>query len=93
MQKQNPLFDLGVVIKTMGVVRLFENQRPQLLSELLDRHVHLEDDSCQHDRQENINAVEHGNRVFSVFKLSIGKVYVVTEYDRSQTTVLLPSEY
>ena len=93
MQKRNPLFDLGLVVQTPGVIRLFEDQSPRLLSELLDRHVHLENDCCEEDQEENRNAIRHGNRIFSVFNLSIGKIYIITEYDRSVTTALLPSEY
>jgi hypothetical protein len=48
----------------------------------------------EEDQKENQNAVERGNRVFSSYKLSTGqKIWVITEWDRSVTTLLLPNEY
>jgi hypothetical protein len=48
----------------------------------------------EEDQEENRSSVEHGNRVFSSYKLSTGeKLWVITEWDRSVTTLLLPDEY
>lgn len=46
------------------------------------------------DREQNERAYEHGGRLFSEYKAKCGKVFwVITECDRSATTVLLPEEY
>ena len=46
------------------------------------------------DQAENRSSVERGNRVFSSYKLSTDqKLWVITEWDRSVTTLLLPNEY
>jgi len=46
------------------------------------------------DRKANEYAVEHGLRVLSAYKLRTGqKIWIITEADRSKTTILLPSEY
>jgi hypothetical protein len=51
-------------------------------------------DLDQHDRMENEAALEHGFRLFSSYVTASGtKFYVITEYDRSVTTILLPEEY
>lgn len=46
------------------------------------------------DQQSNKEAVESGeDRVFSFYKVKDVDFYINTEWDRSYTTVLLPSEY
>ena len=49
------------------------------------------------DRELNERSVRYGGRVFSSYELDggggAGKVWVITEADRSATTVLLPDEY
>lgn len=47
-----------------------------------------------HDRRENEFSLEHGFRLVSVYHAVNGtKFYVITEADRSATTVLLPEDY
>lgn len=51
-------------------------------------------DRSAHDRAANREAVKNGSRVFSAYALAgTARVYVITEADRSSTTILLPSEY
>jgi hypothetical protein len=45
------------------------------------------------DQQANRDAVTHGDRIFSAYTLQGTKFWVITESDRSATTILLPSEY
>lgn len=48
----------------------------------------------EHDRQENERALRHGGRLFSAYESSSGqKFWVITESDRSVTTLLLPEDY
>jgi hypothetical protein len=46
-----------------------------------------------HDRRENELALEHGRRLLSSYPAGEGRVWVITEADRSVTTLLLPEEY
>jgi hypothetical protein len=48
-----------------------------------------------HDRAQNDRALEFGGRLFSAYRSKDGKTrfWVITEADRSKTTVLLPEEY
>jgi hypothetical protein len=47
-----------------------------------------------HDREVNERGLQRGGRLFSVFRSEAGdKFYVITEWDRSATTVLLPADY
>ncbi len=47
-----------------------------------------------HDRKENEFSLTHELRLFSVYHSAAGvRFYVITEADRSVTTVLLPEDY
>ena len=47
------------------------------------------------DKELNDNAVKYPNsdRILAAYKLSIGKIYIITEQDRSYTTLLFASDY
>ena len=46
------------------------------------------------DRAANDMALQNGERLFSVYRSEAGaRFYVITEWDRSATTVLLPEDY
>jgi len=48
----------------------------------------------EEDRQENELSLKEGFRILSAYRTRAGvKLWVITEHDRSATTVLLPSEY
>lgn len=56
-------------------------------------------DCCHEDRDRNDIALQGGDRLFSVYEIPQGlfalesKIWIITEADRSYTTVLFPSEY
>ena len=46
------------------------------------------------DQQQNEQAVTHGGRLLSAYRLKDGtRIWVITEWNRSATTLLLPEEY
>ena len=46
------------------------------------------------DKQENEWSIEQGLRILSAYTTSAGdRIWVLTEADRSATTILLPEEY
>jgi hypothetical protein len=65
------------------------------VGDLLTRHLHGDwGDLSTEDRMQNDLALETGLRVLSCYALpGNGKVWIITEWDRSATTVLLPDEY
>ena len=89
-----PLFELGQVVGTPGALQAL-TEADKSPFEFLARHVTGDWGSLpEEDVQENKLAVERGHRVFSSYRLDTGvKVWVITEWDRSVTTVLLPQEY
>lgn len=51
-------------------------------------------DIDDHDRRENEFSLEQGFRLLSAYCISNGvKIWIITEADRTSTTVLLPDEY
>ena len=87
-------FPLGQIFITQGAADELEeaNQSPQ---EFLSRHARLDKgELSDEDQHENEFSVNKHLRIFSAFKTTKGeKLWVITEADRSSTTVLLPSEY
>jgi hypothetical protein len=63
--------------------------------EFLTRHVNREwRDLSDEDQKGNDYSLEHGFRLFSSYRTNAGdKLWIITESDRSLTTLLLPSEY
>ena len=62
---------------------------------LLTRH-HAGDwgDVSEDSRQQNEEGLMTGDTLMSVYKLSDDlKIWIITEWDRSVTTILLPEEY
>ena len=45
------------------------------------------------DKRANDRAIKEGTRLFSSYEVEDGKVWIITEADRSRTTLLLPDEY
>jgi hypothetical protein len=51
-------------------------------------------DVDEHDREANNRALTEGTRLFSVYHAATGmKFWIITEADRSVTTVLMPEDY
>ena len=51
-------------------------------------------DLSDEDRKENNYSLEHGFRLLSAYRTHAGdKLWIITESDRSVTTLLLPEEY
>lgn len=88
------LFPLGRVVATPGALKLLEESQvdPSLL---LNRHVSGDwGDLCEEDVAQNNQAVSGEGRVMSSYKVgNNGTIWVITEWDRSATTLLLPEEY
>jgi hypothetical protein len=61
---------------------------------LLARHI-IGDwgDLCTEDKEANWTAIDQRFRIFSRYNTKVGDFYVITEWDRSYTTVLRVSEY
>ena len=88
-----PLFTLGQVVATPGALALLETHG-QTYWHLLDRHTSGDwGDLTDEDRQANADALAYGDRLLSSYPVGDDKVWIITEADRSATTLLLPDEY
>ena len=89
-----PLFPLGQLVATPGALEALKaaGQRPE---EFLNRHIVGDwGEVPPEDAQENELSVKQGFRILSVYTLSTGvKIQVISEADRSVTTLLLLDEY
>ena len=87
-----PKFPLGQTVITANAKVVL----PELDVVLaLQRH-HSGDwgDVDDHDRQMNKDALRSGYRLVSIYQSVRGqKFYIITEWDRSVTTVLMPEDY
>jgi len=96
-------FELGQVVMTNGINNVITNggnvadaDKVFDLLECIDRHKrgdwgNLDED----DKMLNDSAVEDGGRIISAYEIGENKVkiWIITEADRSYTTILLPEEY
>jgi hypothetical protein len=89
-----PLFDLGQLVATPGALAALE-KTGQTPMEFLSRHVTGDwGDIPEEDRKENQYSLEHGFRLLSSYRTNADQVvWVITEANRSHTTLLLPDEY
>jgi hypothetical protein len=89
-----PLFPAGQIVATPGALALLEEAHKSPL-EFLSRHLRGDwGDLCQDDKAENESSLKYGFRLMSSYQITeTRKLWVITEGDRSVTTLLLPAEY
>ena len=89
-----PLFLLGRIVATPGALEIFQPNAESSINSYLHRHQSGDwGDLCDEDIQANNQAYFHGGRILSSYLVGHQKVWIITEADRSVTTILLPSEY
>jgi hypothetical protein len=93
-RQNSPKFDLGSVVATPGALEALEQNRTNP-AQLIARHLSGDwGDLDMEDKRLNDSAVKAGGRILSSYILPDGsKIWIITEWDRSYTTLLLPSEY
>lgn len=85
-----PLFQSGQIVATPGALDLGVDLTPYLLRHLAGDWGDLDPE----DIAENQFSLEHGFRLLSAYTTPDGdRLWIITEADRSSTTVLLPDEY
>ncbi len=93
-EQSSVLFPLGEIYLTIGAREALEesNQTP---NEFLAKHQSGNyGDICKDDWEENDLSLKEGFRILSSYKTSKDvKLWLITEADRSATTLLLPEEY
>lgn len=88
-----PLFPIGQLVATPGAIEVMEEQGINPLSLLL-RHISGDwGDLSAEDKKENDFSVTRHLRILSAYGTGESKLWIITEADRSVTTILRPDEY
>ena len=90
----NASFPLGRVLMTSGIHSIVQEGKLNPVT-YLRRHASGDwGDVCAADKQLNDQSVKGDGRLFSSYEVNEQlKLWIITEWDRSVTTLLLPSEY
>lgn len=89
-----PLFELGQVVATPGALNTLHSLGMTGLEQLKRHHRGDWGDLNAEDIATNNAALKNGERLFSSYQLMANiKLWIITESDRSVTTLLLPEEY
>lgn len=93
MNLLSPRFALGRTYATAAVARWADKTGINLAGYLRRHHCGDWGDLCKEDKQANEDALAHGARILSAYLTGDRKIYVITEADRSMTTILFAEEY
>lgn len=92
-----PLFPLGDCYLTPGINTLVEQQGLSVQDYLLRHQCGDWGTVGKEDADENTLSLQEGYRLLSAYevptKTGAIKIWIITEADRSVTTILLPEEY
>lgn len=93
-KKDQPmLFNSGLILATPAAVSHLVNH-DELPHDLISRHLNGDwGDISIDDKELNETAAQIVGRILSAYTVAGEKLYVITEWDRSHTTVMLASEY
>jgi hypothetical protein len=87
-----PTFPLGQLVATPNALEFITQDN--ILTGIARHQSGDWGDVCAEDRQANDRAVVEGTRILSAYRAANGtKFWIITEADRSVTTVLLPEDY
>lgn len=94
-------FQSGEILFTRSIYAACQDDKEfnNFIHQSLARHLNGDwGDCCNDDKTINERALEGGCRLFSSYLLSNqhmdrDKIYIITEWDRSATTILFPDEY
>jgi hypothetical protein len=90
-------FELGEVVQTRGIATACEESQDFLLEVHIAFKRYLAcdwGDLGEENKALNDSAVTNNDdRILAAYKLSKGKIYIITEWDRSYTTILFADEY
>ncbi len=93
-KNHTPRFSLGQVVATPGALEAMK-ESGESPAVFLDRHVRGDwGEVCDEDKRLNDEALEGGGRLLSLYTTKGGeKIWIITEADRSSSTILRPAEY
>jgi hypothetical protein len=84
---------LGRVVATPGALKLLSEMGKDPFGYIARHATGDWGELCAFDRRQNEIALREGYRVLSSYDIPAGRLWIITEADRSVTTILLPEEY
>lgn len=91
MSRPQIKFQLGTIVATLGATQVASMEQ---ITAILKRHLAGDwGDVDPGDAKANEAALKWGDRILSSYQVNGEKLWVISEGDRSSTTVLTPSEY
>lgn len=93
-----PKFEIGQLVATRGIADRMSSDKEfaEFVLASLKRYTRCDwGDTCEEDKRENDYALKNGERLLAVYvsQKSDATIWIITEWDRSATTILLPEEY
>ena len=89
----SPLFDGGKIVATPAALDVLDQAGISYAS-LLDRHFAGDwGNLVDEDKEENSFSIKNGFRILSSYDTTAGTLWIITEADRSTTTLLRPEDY
>lgn len=92
----NRKFELGRTVVTAAIdARMNEDKAfARFVQMSLGRYIDCDwGDTCDEDKKSNDDALKYGDRLLAVYKHGDDTIWIITEWDRSATTVLFPEDY
>lgn len=90
--KHKAKFGLGKIVATPGVLEIADEL--EMKAGLLRFVTGDWGECCEDDKAENEAALREGRRLMGVYQTIAGETFwIITEWDRSATTILLPDDY
>lgn len=93
MNLMEPKFTLGKTYATAAVAAWAERLGIDLTRYLHRHHCGQWGDLEEDDKRANDDALTDGTRIFSAYLIEGEKIYIITEAERSHTTILFATEY
>ena len=91
------VISIGQLVVTRGVACEMEHDKgfEKFVRKSFSRHGTGDwGDMCEEDKAYNDEALVNGGRLFSAYNYNEDtKIWIITEWDRSATTILFPEEY
>lgn len=89
-------FSLGMLYQSSGIAYAMKANTyfAKEIIQCLKKYSHGDwGDICGDDSDLNDKAVRNGERIFAKYNTMLGNIFIITEPDRTATTILFASEY
>lgn len=90
-------FNLGQVVQTRGIAEACERSQDFNLEIHQAFYKYIKCNwggTCEEDKELNDNAVKNNDdRIVAKYITSKGNIFIITEWDRSYTTIMFANEY